>query len=75
MTLNLCQFVQVGDPDEDHRYWGRPEDITRHRPAILLTPRSPGSDVIAETAAAMAAGAMVFENIGEVVFVISLGYL
>ncbi|KAK6964934.1 endoglucanase 4, partial [Biomphalaria glabrata] len=51
----------VGDPYLDHTYWGRPEDMDMERPAYKLTPEAPGSDVIAETAAAMAAGYMAFK--------------
>ena len=57
--------MQVGDPYIDHSYWTRPEDLVQHRPAYRLTKDKPGSDVIAETAAALAAGAIVFNSTGK----------
>ncbi|XP_059141479.1 endoglucanase E-4-like [Physella acuta] len=56
-------YGQVGDPYIDHTYWGRPEDMDMDRPAFKLTPDLPGSDVIAETAASMAAGYLVFVDV------------
>ncbi|ESO99349.1 hypothetical protein LOTGIDRAFT_231044 [Lottia gigantea] len=55
-------YAQVGDPFIDHDYWGRPEDMTMYRPAYRLSPERPGSDVIGETAAALAAGSIVFRT-------------
>ena len=56
--------VQVADPYVDHSYWGRPEDMTMYRPAYKLSPENPGSDVIGETAASLAAGAIAFKTVG-----------
>ena len=55
-------YVQVGDGDIDHAYWGRPEDMPNDmkRPAWKITPQKPGSDLAAETAAALAASSMAF---------------
>jgi hypothetical protein len=53
---------QVGDMEEDHSYWGRPEDIAAsgmRRPAFLVNATHPGSDVAAQAAAALAATATV----------------
>jgi hypothetical protein len=55
----------VADPYVDHSYWGRPEDMTMYRPAYKLSPEAPGSDIVGETAAALAAGSVVFRNVGE----------
>jgi hypothetical protein len=55
-------YVQVGDPGPDHAYWGRPENMTMPRPAQLISASKPGGDVAAETAAALAATAMVFQS-------------
>ena len=52
---------QVGDGHVDHAYWGRPEDMTMTRPAFKITPQKPGSDLAAETAAALAASSIVFK--------------
>lgn len=55
-------YVQVGDAGSDHNYWGPPELMTMARPAYKITASKPGSDVAMETAAAMAAGYLVFKN-------------
>ncbi|KAI3747716.1 hypothetical protein L6452_10314 [Arctium lappa] len=55
-------YIQVGDPDSDHKCWERPETSIEKRPAIQVNNSYPGSDVAAETAAAMAAASLVFKN-------------
>ncbi|KAG6512476.1 endoglucanase 11-like [Zingiber officinale] len=55
-------WVQVGDGDTDHYCWQRPEDMTTSRQAFKVDAENPGSDVAAETAAAMAAAAIVFKQ-------------
>ena len=55
-------YVQVGDGDADHKWWGPAEVMTMDRPAYRVTPSCPGSDVAAETAAAMAAASIVFAD-------------
>ncbi|CAG0886958.1 unnamed protein product [Darwinula stevensoni] len=57
-------FGQVGNGEIDHSYWGRPEDwpSTEERPSYFIDESSPGSDLAAETAAAMAASSMVFRG-------------
>ncbi|CAG0886961.1 unnamed protein product [Darwinula stevensoni] len=57
-------FGQVGKGDVDHSYWGRPEDwpSNMERPSYFIDEDSPGSDLAAETAAAMAASSMVFRG-------------
>ena len=61
ILLNLFRF---GDGDLDHAYWGRPEDMTMERPAWSITASQPGSDLAAETAAAFAAGYLVYRETG-----------
>jgi len=57
------EFVgQVGDGYADHAYWGRPEDMTMARPAMKIDAANPGSELAGETAAALAAGYMVFKE-------------
>lgn len=56
-------IIQVGDPDADHKCWDRPEDMTEKRPLTQVNTTSPGSDVAAETAAAMASASLVFKPI------------
>ncbi|KAJ0085834.1 hypothetical protein Patl1_09560 [Pistacia atlantica] len=55
-------YVQVGDPDKDHKCWERPESMTEERPVTQVNTSSPGSDVAAETAAAMASASLVFKK-------------
>nr|GLL17673.1 endoglucanase 11-like [Ipomoea trifida] len=53
-------WIQVGDGDTDHYCWQRPEDMATSRRAYKIDETHPGSDVAAETAAAMAAASIVF---------------
>ncbi|KAL8150307.1 hypothetical protein V2J09_020115 [Rumex salicifolius] len=55
-------YVQVGDPNQDHRCWERPEDMDTPRNVYKVSPQNPGSDVAAETAAALAAASVVFKD-------------
>ncbi|KAM3341679.1 endoglucanase 10 [Capsicum galapagoense] len=55
-------YIQVGDPDADHKCWDRPEDMTESRPLIQINATVPGTEVAAETAAAMAAASLVFKS-------------
>ncbi|BAF16834.1 endoglucanase 15 precursor [Oryza sativa Japonica Group] len=55
-------YGEVGDGDTDHSCWQRPEDMTTSRQAFRVDPQHPGSDLAAETAAAMAAASIVFRG-------------
>jgi endoglucanase len=44
-------YEQAGDGNVDYGYWGRPEQMTRARPAFKIDASHPGSDLEAETAA------------------------
>ncbi|XP_057967828.1 endoglucanase 1-like [Malania oleifera] len=55
-------YVQVGDPNMDHKCWERPEDMDTPRNVYKVDTRNPGSDVAAETAAALAAASIVFKD-------------
>ncbi|KAG8084468.1 hypothetical protein GUJ93_ZPchr0010g8812 [Zizania palustris] len=57
-------YVQVGDGDSDHSCWQRPEDMDTPRTAYMVNASSPGSDVAAETAAALAAAAVALTTPG-----------
>ncbi|XP_041377751.1 uncharacterized protein LOC121390096 isoform X2 [Gigantopelta aegis] len=59
---NTVYWAQVGDANADHNYWGRPEDMTIARPAFSVSMSSGGSEVSAETAAALAAGSIAFST-------------
>ena len=62
------EFVgQVGDGNIDHLFWGRPEDMTMERPSFYLTEDAPGSDLVGETAAALAASSIIYRNLNDTV--------
>ncbi|KAK1304889.1 Endoglucanase 24 [Acorus calamus] len=56
-------YIQVGDPDIDHKCWERPEDMTEERPLVQVNTSSPGTEVAAETAAALASASLVFNTV------------
>jgi hypothetical protein len=64
-TYAVLIIHQVGDPEADHKCWERPETMSEKRPLTKITTKSPGSDVAAETAAAMAAASLVYKPIDE----------
>ncbi|KAI9080228.1 hypothetical protein K1719_037622 [Acacia pycnantha] len=55
-------YVQVGDARSDHVCWERPEDMDTPRNVYKIDKNNPGSDVAAETAAALAAASLVFKK-------------
>lgn len=55
-------YVQVGDPNKDHACWERPEDMDTPRTVFKIDSSNPGSDVAAETAAALASASLVFKK-------------
>ncbi|XP_066370359.1 endoglucanase 17-like [Miscanthus floridulus] len=58
-------YVQVGDASRDHACWERPEDMDTPRTVYKVDAAHPGSDVAAETAAALAAASIVFRDAGD----------
>ncbi|KAK4280928.1 hypothetical protein QN277_012480 [Acacia crassicarpa] len=56
-------YIQVGDPEVDHNCWERPETMTEKRPLIQVNSSFPGSDIAAETSAALAAASLVYKGI------------
>lgn len=52
---------QVGKGDADHAWWGPAEVMPMDRPAFKISASCPGSDLAGETAAALAATALVFQ--------------
>jgi len=52
----------VGDAEKDHACWERPEDMDTPRSVFKVDKNNPGSDVAAETAAALAAASLVFKK-------------
>ncbi|XP_046580083.1 LOW QUALITY PROTEIN: endoglucanase E-4-like [Haliotis rubra] len=53
-------YVQIGEGSLDSSYWGRPEDMPPNQKAFKVTAAAPGSDAAGITAAALAAGSMLF---------------
>ena len=56
-------YVEVGDPAEDHHCWAPPEKMKTKRSVKLIDGNTPGSEIAAETAAAMASSSIVFRHI------------
>ncbi|XP_020089954.1 endoglucanase 8 [Ananas comosus] len=55
-------WVQVGDPVADHQCWVRPENMKTPRTLYKIDQSTPGTEIAAETAAAMAASSIVFRD-------------
>ncbi|KAF2304265.1 hypothetical protein GH714_029017 [Hevea brasiliensis] len=53
-------YVQVGDPVADHQCWVRPENMKTPRTVLKIDANQPGTEIAAETAAAMASASIVF---------------
>ncbi|KAK2974581.1 hypothetical protein RJ640_016922 [Escallonia rubra] len=58
-------YIQAGDPELDHKCWERPEVMTEKRPSTQVNISYPGSEVAAETAAAMASASLVFKKVNS----------
>ncbi|XP_070571313.1 endoglucanase A-like [Ptychodera flava] len=59
-------YSQVGSGHIDHTYWGAPETMDMERPPYLVDGVSMnGSDVVGETAAALAAASIAFDGVSE----------
>ncbi|XP_012077550.1 endoglucanase 16 [Jatropha curcas] len=58
-------YVQVGDPEKDHQCWVRPENMKTPRTVLQIDDHCPGTEIAAETAAAMAAASMVFRPVNR----------
>jgi len=55
-------YGQIGIGMTDHKWWGSPEVFPNERPAFKIDATHPGSDLAAETAAALAASSMLFRG-------------
>ncbi|XP_024196543.2 endoglucanase 13 [Rosa chinensis] len=55
-------YGHIGGVDSDHQCWQRPEDMTTPRTVFMIDDQHPGSDLAAETAAALAAASIAFER-------------
>lgn len=52
----------MGDPVADHQCWVRPENMESPRTLYRIDENTPGTEIAAETAAAMAASSLVFAS-------------
>jgi endoglucanase len=55
-------YAQVGTGAADHTFWGPPEVAPTARPSFKITESCPGSDVVGESAAALAASSILFQS-------------
>lgn len=53
---------QVGDPVKDHECWVKPENMKTPRTVLKIDQNAPGTEIAAETSAALAAASIVFKN-------------
>ncbi|CAN6340477.1 unnamed protein product [Urochloa humidicola] len=67
-------YVQVGEGNADHSCWQRPEDKDTPRTSYSVGASRPGSDVAAETAAALAAAAVAFRRLDSGYSAMLLGH-
>lgn len=70
-TADLSDDVfhaQVGDGNDDHAFWGAPEDMLMDRPVYSLDAENPGTEVTAQTVAAMASASMFFREQGDTAY-------
>ncbi|XP_057967918.1 endoglucanase-like [Malania oleifera] len=56
-------YTQVGDGNEDHQCWERPEDMDTPRTLYKITSSKPGTEAAAEASAALAAASIVFKRV------------
>ena len=61
-------YLQVGDANKDHACWERLKDMDTPRSVSKIDRNTPGSDVAAETAAALAAASIVFRRSDPIYF-------
>jgi endoglucanase len=55
-------YGQVGDAGSDHAFWGPPEVNPSPRPSYAVTESCPGSDLVGESAAALASSSLLFQS-------------
>ncbi|PIA34507.1 hypothetical protein AQUCO_03700053v1 [Aquilegia coerulea] len=55
-------YAQVGNGQQDHECWQRPEDMTTPRTSFKIDEKNPGSDLAGEIAAAFAASSIAFKK-------------
>lgn len=55
----------MGDPVQDHQCWVRPENMQTPRTVLKIDNNLPGTEIAAETSAAMAASSIVFRHVDK----------
>lgn len=60
--LIIMTLLKVGDPVKDHECWVRPENMKTERTVLQIDSNTPGTEIAAETSAAMASASMVFRS-------------
>ena len=55
-------YYQVGDGNKDHSWWGAAEVMQMERPSYKVDKEHPGTAVCSDTAASLAAAAIVFKD-------------
>ena len=60
-------WIQVGEGQHDHKLWTAPSEVEDETPrnAFAIDPGSPGSDVAASTAGALASASMLFRGVDD----------
>jgi len=58
----VCVGLKVGDPEKDHQCWVGPENMKTPRTVLQIDQNTPGTEIAAETSAAMAASSIVFRS-------------
>lgn len=59
----MGNFPQVGDANQDHQCWERPEDMDTPRTVYMITSSSPGTEAAADSSAALAAASITFKDV------------
>ncbi|GFZ16446.1 glycosyl hydrolase 9B15 [Actinidia rufa] len=62
-TSPTTLYTQVGDGNQDHQCWERPEDMDTPRTLYKINSSSPGTEAAAEAAAALSAASIVFQGV------------
>lgn len=63
MICFCLKKIKVGDPEKEHQCWVRPENMKQPRPVLEINEKRPGTEIAAETSAALAASSIVFRHI------------
>ncbi|XP_019420569.1 PREDICTED: endoglucanase-like [Lupinus angustifolius] len=61
-TSPTTLYTQVGDGNGDHQCWERPEEMDTPRTVYKIDANSPGTEVAADAAAALASASIVFKK-------------